>query len=451
MKTNAQKTFALTELAGMICVLYGFWRVYSLFMSNGYLGAPFVFDISDTFMDWFNTAYWAHNGHAYDVWRTVYLPLSFVITGIFGDPKCYRNAPYDARDCDVFGIGFIIMMYCACVIVTATAFWKEDRSTAVYRTVAIALGGPLLYALERGQIIMLTFMAFVLLYGNLLRGRAAFVGWAAFMANTKIYMVMPLFALVVKRRWRTFELCLIATLALYLVTLLIVGSGTPLEFASNLQNWFNVRLATVWDEMLYTTTYKPLLQLDAFQYPVRDVIDARIVDAATIFINVYVLSSRMVCWACIALAWLYPRTLSSTRLIFLILMQSFINQNPGGYSITLVVFCVFMERARNPATGIALLCAYLISVPGDWTLVKLFDIERESWLSGRVVMSEYVVPWGALIRPGVIAIMLWALAVDSLIALHRAIKAGPPSWGLLERLRAVTPTASIPTARPEPA
>lgn len=422
------------ELMGMVLVLWGFWRVCSLFFSNGYLGPPFVFDVSDTFMDWFNTAYWAHNGHAYDVWRTVYLPLSFVITGLFGDPTCYRGAPYDARDCDVFGIVFILLMYVACVAVTAAAFWKADRRTCVYRTVAIAVGGPLLYALERGQLIMLTYIAFVLLYGNLVKARGWFAGIAGFMANTKVYMVFPFLALAIKREWRLLELCLLASLAIYLLTLLIVGAGTPFEMMANLQNWFGVRLGTVWDEMLYTTTYKPLLQLDVYQYPVRDYIEQRYVDAAIVFIDGYVIASRLIAWACIGLAWLYPRAISNSRLIFFILMQSFIGQNPGGYSIALVVFLVFLEKAESRAVMVALICAYLTSVPGDWTLVKLTDVERVAWLSGRLVMSEYVVPWGALIRPAIIAVMMWALAIDSLVALHRAMKAGPPMLGLVSRL-----------------
>lgn len=419
------------EGAGLLLILYGFWRVYSLFMSNGYLGPPFVFDVSDTFMDWFNTAYYAHNGHAYDIWRTIYLPLSFVVTGLFGDPTCYDRSPYDARDCDVIGIGFILVMYAACVIVTALAFWRNDRSSAVTRTIAVAVGGPLLYALERGQLIMLTYIAFAALYGQLLRSRAAYVGAAAFMANTKVYMVFPLFALTVKRDWRMFEYCALGSVALYIVTILIVGAGTPLELIANLANWFGIRLGTVWDEMLYTTTYKPLLQLDVYQYPVRDYIEQRWVDGGILFIQGYVLFSRLLCWACIALAWLYPKAISQPRLIFFILMQSFINQNPGGYSITLIVFLVFLERARGPGTVIALICAYLISVPGDWTLVKLFDAERQSWLSGRQVMSEYVVPWGALIRPGIIAIMLWSLAVDTLINIHRTMRRERPVFGLM--------------------
>lgn len=68
---------------------------------------------------------------------------------------------------------------------------------------------------------------------------------------------------------------------MYILTLLIVGAGTPFEIVANLQNWFGVRLGTVWDEMLYTTTYKPLLRLDVYQYPVRDLISQLLVDGAS--------------------------------------------------------------------------------------------------------------------------------------------------------------------------
>ena len=432
--SNPRKTLLLTvEVAGMLLVLVGLLRVYMLFNSNGYLPAPFVFDVADTFMDWFNTAFWAHNGNAYSSWRTIYLPLSFVITGLFGDPRCYNDRPYDARDCDVFGIAFILCMYVSCIVVSWFAFRKNDKSTAFFRTVAIGAGGPLLYALERGQLIMLTYIAMALLFGNLVKTRGQYIATAAFMANTKIYMVMPLFALIIKRQWRLIELCAIASLGLYIVTLGIVGEGTPIEIFDNLQNWFSVRLGTVWDEMLYSTTYKPFLQLDVYQFPVRDYILQKQVDAAIVFINSYVFLSRAIAFLCIGLAWLYPKEITQARLAYFILMQSFINQNPGGYAISLIVFLLFMEKDRNYATTIAMIGAYLVSVPGDFTLVKLFDVTRTSWLTGQYVLSEYVAPWGALIRPGVMAIILWALAIDSLIKFHRAMRREPPTWGMLRQ------------------
>lgn len=110
MTRAAGSRFRLVEFAGVLLVLFGFWRVYSLFWSNGYLGPPFVFDVGDTFMDWFNTPCWTHHGHAYDIWQTIYLPLSFVITGALGNPTCSDRSPFDARDCDVVGIGVILSL-----------------------------------------------------------------------------------------------------------------------------------------------------------------------------------------------------------------------------------------------------------------------------------------------------------------------------------------------------
>jgi hypothetical protein len=433
VKLDRRLVPAAIEFTGMILVIAGFVRLAIIFVHQGYLPAPFVFDIGDTFMDWFNTAYWAHNPGAYSVWRTVYLPLSFVITGLFGDPTCYKAAPYDARDCDHIGIVVILLTYVACCAVAAVAFRKTDRSTAIPRTVAIAIGGPLLFALERGNLVMLAFVPFVLVYGGILRSRAGYAAASAFMANLKIYLVLPFFALMVRREWRLFELCCLATVALYLLTLLIVGAGTPFEFVSNLQNWFGVRLGAIWDELLYTTTYAPFLQLDVGQYPVRDFIDARAVDAAKLFIETELIASRGIALLCVALAWFYPRAISTNRLVFFVLMQSFIVQNPGGYAIAMIVFLVFMEGWTNFATGVAIVCAYLLSIPGDMTVTTLFEVERQSWLTGRIVNSAYVLPLGSFIRPGLILIMLWSLAIDTLIDVHRAVKAGRPMFGLVPR------------------
>ena len=435
MKLERRLVPAGVEFIGVMLVIAGFIRLLNILLYQGYLPAPFVFDIGDTFMDWFNTAYWAHNPGAYSVWRTIYLPLSFVITGFLGDPSCYRNAPYDARGCDHVGIVVILLTYAACCFVAALAFRKADRSTAIPRTVAMAIGGPLLFALERGNLIMLAFIPFMLAYGGLLRSRKTFAAAAAFMANMKVYLVLPFFALMVRREWRLFELCCLMAVALYLGTLLVVGAGTPVEFVSNLQNWFGVRLGAIWDELLYTTTYAPFLQLDVGQYPVRDFIDGRVVDVAKLFIETELVASRSIALLCVALAWFYPRAMSTNRLVFFVLMQSFVVQNPGGYAIAMIVFLIFMETWKNFATGVAIVCAYLLSIPGDVTITTLFEVERQSWLTGRIVNSAYVLPLGSFIRPGLILIVLWSLAIDTLIDVHRAAKAQPPIFGLMPRFR----------------
>ena len=106
-------------------------------------------------------------------------------------------------------------------------------------------------------------------------------------------------------------------------------------------------------------------------------------------------------------------------------------QNPGGYAITLIAFLVFMEKWQNFGTGLAIICAYLISIPGDISVATIVEVQRESWLSGRIVTSPYVLPLGSIVRPGILLIMMWALMIDTLIDIHRAVKAGPPTFGLV--------------------
>jgi len=48
----------------------------------GYLPSPFVYDKSDTFMDLFNTMYWAYYEGRYTDWGSVYPPLGFLFLKI---------------------------------------------------------------------------------------------------------------------------------------------------------------------------------------------------------------------------------------------------------------------------------------------------------------------------------------------------------------------------------
>ena len=416
----------LLELAAFLTIVAGFYDLCTIFISKGYLPAPFVFDVGDTFMDWFNTAYWAHRPGGYEVWNSIYAPLSFVITGLFGNPRCYAAAPYDARDCDWLGIVAIVGMYAASVVLSAIAFWRSDRTTAVFRSVGIALGGPMLFALERGNLIMLAYIAFVLLYGGFLRTRGRVALAVAAMINLKSYLLFPVMGLAAKREWRALELCGFATIGLYIVTLVWVGAGTPFELAHNLQVWFELRAGTIWDEVLYSTTYKPYLQFDVRGYPIRDYVPQRTIDWMTVAIQVEVAASRGLAILCVAATWFYPKVVPMRRLALFILMQSFLNQNPGGYAIAMLTFLVFLEPWKNARVGTAILCCYFVSIPTDVNLTVFYHFERAAWLSGRLVDSPYALPLGALIRPGLLAIMLWAMAIDTLIDVHRAMRKTKP-------------------------
>jgi hypothetical protein len=55
-----------------IAVLLGVLSAAHHFASRGYLPQPFFFDPSDSLMDLYNPAYWAHRDGVYDIWHAVY-------------------------------------------------------------------------------------------------------------------------------------------------------------------------------------------------------------------------------------------------------------------------------------------------------------------------------------------------------------------------------------------
>jgi len=139
-----------------------------------------------------------------------------------------------------------------------------------------------------------------------------------------------------------------------------------------------------------------------------------------------VLASRIIAFICIGFAWLYPKAISKERLALFLLLQSFISNNPGGYGFSLILFLVFLERWSNPVVGTAIVMAYILSIPTDFVLVNAVQVERTSWLSQRIVSTVYGLSVGALLRPMAVVIILWSLALDTLVTVHKLIRSERP-------------------------
>src|SRR3546814_4673919 len=99
------------------------------------------------------------------------------------------------------------------------------------RTIAIALGLPMLFTVERGNLILVAFAFFMIAHGPVTSSKPWRWFAAAVTINFKPYLVLPMLAHAVKRDWRPLEVAGITTVALYLVTLALVGSGTPAGLA----------------------------------------------------------------------------------------------------------------------------------------------------------------------------------------------------------------------------
>jgi hypothetical protein len=406
------------------------WTLQVL-LDVGYLPQPFVFDTNDTFMDWFNTAYWANNRGIYDVWRSIYPPLSFVFLDATSLPDCYLQSSFYARDCDWLARSTIYAFYVIDVVLAWICFRRLDRRTAPMRTVAIALGLPMLFMLERGNLILVAFAFFMIAHGPVTASKPWRWFAAAVTINFKPYLVLPMFAHAVKRDWRTLEMAGIATVALYLITLALVGSGTPAELASNTANWVVFQGGQVWNEVNYSTSYAPLLMFRTLDIPLLQFVPSRLIETIEFLVPIVIRSGHLLALAALAAAWLQPKALPAHRIAAILLGAYLVTQSPGGYTQLFLIFLVLLEpwKGAGPVTAIA--CAYLLCLVGDWPLATVLDVTGTSWLGERTVTASFGLTAGHFIRPGLIVIMVGALSLDSIARVVWAHRSERPSLGLV--------------------
>ncbi len=403
---------------------------FAFFRQNGFLPQPFVFDTNDTFMDWFNTAYWANNGGAFEVWGTIYPPLSFVFLDTLSLPGCYLETSFYARDCDWLARGAILACYLISVWVAWLAFRKANPNTAPMRTLAIALGLPLLFTLERGNLIIAAFPFFVIAHSEVTKSRAWRVFSAAVTINFKPYLVVPVFSYAVKREWRAFELMGIASVALYLVTLALVGSGTPEEIITNTAKWVEFQGGQVWNEVNYSTSFAPLLRIRTLNVPVLQFVSSELVETIELVAILAIRSTQVIALAALAAAWLQPRALPIYRLSAILFGTYIVTQSPGGYAQLFLLFLVFLEPWRRPGPIVALVCAYVLSLLGDWTITTIMELSLNSWLGSRDVNPIFGLTFGHFVRPGLVVLVVWALSFDTIAEVVRAHRQHRPSLGL---------------------
>ncbi len=406
------------------------WTLH-VFLDVGYLPQPFVFDTNDTFMDWFNTAYWANNRGIYDVWRSIYPPLSFVFLDATSLPGCYLQSSFYARDCDWLARSTIYAFYVIDVVLAWVCFRRLDRRTAPMRTLAIALGLPMLFTLERGNLILVAFAFFMIAHGPVTASKPWRRFAAAVTINFKPYLVLPMFAHALKRDWRTLEMAGIATIALYLLTLALVGAGTLAELASNTANWVVFQGGQVWNEVNYSTSYAPLLMFRTLDIPLLQFVPSRLIETIEFLVPIVIRAGQMLALAALAAAWLQPKALPEHRIAAILLGAYLVTQSPGGYTQLFLIFLVLMEpwKGAGPVTAIA--CAYLLCLVGDWPLATVLDVTGTSWLGERTVTASFGLTAGHFIRPGLIVILVGALALDSIARVVRAHRSDRPSLGLV--------------------
>jgi hypothetical protein len=391
------------------------WSILHLVLFK-YLPTPFFYEPQDTWMDWFNTAYWAHQPGAYDTWGTIYPPLSFVVLKFVTFGGCYPFAEqYSSRDCDTYGAVTLHLFYLLNVVLIAKTFLKIDRRTALPRAFAMAAGLPMVFALERGNIILLCFTCLMLAYGPLLRSARLRWLFAALAINFKVYLIGSLFAQLLKRRWRWFEGATLATILVYLLSFAIIGAGAPWDLYNNIVNYSGGFQAASALDLLYANTYRPLISLlKGEAFPILNFLSSRDVDLLSAVLPMIIFSVfGLIALAALAAAF-RPETVPMYRLVFLSIAAALITSEAGGYTQMFLILFVFMEPWRGFGRIFAIVTAYLLCIPAELPIGYVPSVVRDSFLGGTTVTAQYAIGLGPFLRPGMIMAMSAALALVTL-------------------------------------
>ena len=399
---------------------------------EGYLPQPFFYQPFDVWMDWFNTAFWSHNPGAYDSWQTLYPPVSFLFLRFLTASKCYvANEGWYSRDCDWYGMVTMHAWYVLNIYLIGRTFLKIDRSTALPRSFALAAGMPMLDGLERGNLILVAFTCFLLAHGPLLR--SARLRWlmAGLTINFKIYLIGSIFAYPVKRRWRWFEGTLLATVGVYLVSWGLLGAGTPGEIVANLADWnSHLNSANSLLDLWYATSFQPLIALlNGSVFPINDVVGSWRTETFAIVLPAAITATQITIVIATAAAWLRPEAVPTYRIVNLATIIALITTEGGGYTQALMILLTFFEPWKSGgAVRFAIVCCYLLSIPGDIFIDPVLPQTNNGFLNTGPLFYSYWITVGPFVRPGFVLAIAIALSFATIAAVWRDMRIQGWTW-----------------------
>lgn len=390
--------------------------VYWIF-AYGVLPQPFFYEPSDTFMDWFNPAYWAHDIGTYDSWGTIYPPLTFVILKVLSIPSCYvGNEGVSARDCDWLGVFAIHAIFIVNTILIALTFLKLDRKTALPRSFALAAGMPMLFALERGNVLLLCFTCYLLAFGPLLKSAKLRWLFAGLAINFKVYIIAGLIARLLKGRWLWVEGGVLAAALVYLLSFGVLGVGTLTELLRNITSYSSGFQAANVLDIWYSVTYLPLVSLlEGVAFPVTGIIGSDLSNFGLTFTQGMIRIGQASLIVAAVATWMRPEVVPIYRVTLFGILFGLITSEAGGYTQILAIFLVFFEDWRGLGRRIAIILCYVLCLPGDIVIGAIPPFQRFSYLAGHDVEMNIGIGLGMLARPGLLIGI--AIAV-SCVTLH---------------------------------
>jgi hypothetical protein len=222
-------------LVAMQVMSVGYYYFY--FEAHGYLPAPFIYNKFDAFMDLYNSMWWGMQDFKYTLWGSVYPPLNFLILDVLRLSFYGMTTVGSSLDFRVMDIGPALLMCCLYLaspfVVVATGRWSIlPPYSRILIACGAALSPPLLFAMERGNLILFALLTLPMAFSEKTIWRVLGV---AILINLKPYFAVLLLAFPIAGDWRNLVQAIAASGALFVFT----GLTNDPDFLAFIPNIFS--------------------------------------------------------------------------------------------------------------------------------------------------------------------------------------------------------------------
>lgn len=387
-----------------------FYYIYFAY-TNGYLPGPFFYDKSDTFMDLFNPLYWAYEDGRYTEWKSVYPPLNFLflrlLDFVFAGAG-YGSASFMREHSPFIIIGLFVIYLTVPALVLKMQYGKDYSAIEkLLLYFLIIFSPPMLFALERGNLILLVPILLALAVSGKGLQRSSCI---AVLINLKAYLALFLIYYLIKRGRKEFAICIGMSGAIFILSGVILDKNFLLFF-SNLLNFssgggpFSLREVTAMPSSISAFSY-------VLNSPAAVTLITRHMQVE--WISVAVLSIETFKWLSLIAALSVISTRSRLMLdveIFAVLVVLISNLGVwvGGY--TLIFYVVLLPAvAHMRKKWLIMSLLVLIALPFDLIPLMRDSIGVQySYLSDSYRTITWTLGLGSILRPIANIMLLWTL------------------------------------------
>ncbi len=379
-------------------MIYAFWSI----KYYGKLPQPFHNLPNDVFMDFFNTNWWSSHPGKYEIWKSPYPPLTFLVAFFFVPTDCLSSEnSIILRDCSISSIFTFTTFFVISSFLTVKLIFNKLRITCIYKKIILFLvvitSLPFLYTLERGNYIILAYLFFCL-YLLFQKKLISFV-FFGIAVNFKPYLIILSLPLLFKQEFKGFFKCLFFSGLIFFSTFLFLGDGDIYSFFSSLLNFSSESYAPM-QALNYQTTFKifttKMTEMSIF--PIFSNLANFWLTVGPILFFCYIFINK----ARFDINELYLALI----LIIISLSYSF-----GGYSFIFLFPFMAYFFWRNLIYFLSFL---FLLTPIDFPILhlKTLLIENSYFLSGISVQNNLVLTIGGITRPLIVFLLMLSLILN---------------------------------------